>query len=78
MKMIFASYKEIPFTENHIKQLHSALLKYSTKDDRHRGDYKKFANSVEAFGTDRPPLAKSWPPLALTVYCQAPFPKLGK
>lgn len=52
MEMIFASYKDIPFTENHIKQLHSVLLKYSTKDDRHRGDYKKFANSVEAFGPD--------------------------
>ncbi len=44
--------KEIPFTENHIKQLHSVLLKYSTKDERHRGEYKKFANSVEAFGED--------------------------
>ena len=52
MEMIFASFKDIPFTENHIKQLHSVLLKYSTKDDRHRGDYKKFANSVEAFGPD--------------------------
>lgn len=52
MELIFASYKEIPFTENHIKQLHSVLLKHSTKDDRHRGDYKKFVNSVEAFGPD--------------------------
>jgi Fic family protein len=52
MEMIFASFKDIPFTENHIKQLHGVLLKYSTKDDRHRGDYKKFANSVEAFGPD--------------------------
>lgn len=52
MEMIFASYKEIPFTENYIKQLHSVLLKYSTKDDRHRGNYKRFANSVEAFGPD--------------------------
>lgn len=52
MEMIFTSFKDIPFTENHIKQLHSALLKYSTKDDRHRGNYKKFANSVEAFGPD--------------------------
>jgi Fic family protein len=52
MEMIFASFKDIPFTENHIKQLHSVLLKHSTKDDRHRGDYKKFANSVEAFGPD--------------------------
>jgi len=52
MEMIFASYKDIPLTENHIKQLHSVLLKYSAKDDRHRGEYKKFANSVEAFAPD--------------------------
>lgn len=52
METIFTSFKDIPFTENHIKQLHSVLLKYSTKDDRHRGEYKKFANSVEAFGPD--------------------------
>jgi Fic family protein len=52
MEMVFASFKDIPFTENHIKQLHSVLLKYNVKDDRHRGDYKKFANSVEAFGPD--------------------------
>lgn len=52
MEMIFTSYQDIPFTESHIKQLHRVLLKYSTKDNRHRGDYKKFANSVEAFGPD--------------------------
>lgn len=52
MEIIFSSYKDIPLTENHIKQLHSVLLKYSTKDDRHRGEYKKFANSVEAFDPD--------------------------
>ncbi len=52
METIFASYKEIPITENYIKQLHGMLLKYSTKDERHRGDYKKFPNHVEAFGAD--------------------------
>jgi len=52
MEMIFSSYKDISFTENHIKQLHSIILKYSTKDDRHRGHYKKFSNSVEAIGAD--------------------------
>ncbi len=52
METIFVSYKEIPITENHIKQLHGALLKFSTKDERHRGEYKKFSNSVEAFGAD--------------------------
>jgi Fic family protein len=49
METIFFSYKEIPISENHIKQLHGMLLKYSTKDERHRGDYKKFPNHVEAF-----------------------------
>lgn len=52
METIFASYKEIPISENYIKQLHEMLLKYSTKDERHRGDYKKFPNHVEAFGAD--------------------------
>ena len=52
MEMVFNSFREIPFSENHIKQLHSVLLKHSAKDDRHRGEYKKFANSVEAFGPD--------------------------
>lgn len=52
MEMVFSSYKDIPFTENHVKQLHSVLLKYSAKDDRHRGEYKKFANNVEAFDPD--------------------------
>ena len=52
MEMIFTSFKDIPFTENHIKQLHSVLLKHSTKDNCHRGDYKKLSNSVEAFDSD--------------------------
>ena len=49
MEMIFSSFKEIPFIENNIKQLHSVLLKHSSKDERHRGEYKKFHNNVEAF-----------------------------
>ena len=49
MEQIFMNYTTIPFTENYIKQLHSTLLKYSTKDTRHRGEYKKFPNHVEAF-----------------------------
>jgi Fic family protein len=52
MEMIFTSFKDISFTQNHIKQLHNVLLKYSSKDDRHHGEYKKFTNSVEAFGPD--------------------------
>lgn len=33
-------------------QLHGVLLKYSTKDQDHRGHYKKVTNHVEAFGPD--------------------------
>ena len=36
MGMIFESWLHIPLTENHIKQLHRDLLRYSEKDDRHR------------------------------------------
>src|SRR5690606_36903546 len=35
--------------ENFIKQLHSMLLQYSSKDQRHRGEYKSLSNNVEAF-----------------------------
>ena len=49
LEEIIASYEYIPLTENYIKQLHAMLLQYSTKDTRHRGDYKKFPNNVEAF-----------------------------
>jgi len=49
MEEIYTSYLYIPLTENYIKQLHALLLHYSSKDVRHRGDYKKFPNNVEAF-----------------------------
>jgi Fic family protein len=52
MDAIFASWESIPFSENYIKQFHKMLLKYSPKNDRHRGEYKKFANSVQAFDAD--------------------------
>ena len=49
METIFQAWKEIPITENYIKQLHRDLLRYSEKDERHRGDYKKLRNDVGAF-----------------------------
>ena len=52
MNLVFESFEQIPVTENHIKQLHGILLKYSTKDTRHRGEYKKMQNHVEAFDPD--------------------------
>ena len=51
MDAIFASWESIPFSENYIKQFHKMLLKYSPKDERHRGEYKN-SNSVQAFDAD--------------------------
>lgn len=48
LTLVNDSSAEIPLTENHIKQLHGVLLKYSTKDQWHLGEYKKFSNNVEA------------------------------
>ncbi len=52
MNTIFQHYRNIPLTENYIKQLHRDLLEYSEKDNWHRGEYKKHTNHVEAFDAD--------------------------
>ena len=52
METVIANYKVIPLNENYIRQLHSLLLQYSDKDERHHGQYKKLNNHVEAFGLD--------------------------
>jgi Fic family protein len=49
MELVFSSWAEIGTTENHIRQLHRDLLKYSDKDAHHRGNYKTLSNSVAAF-----------------------------
>jgi Fic family protein len=49
MELVFQSWSDIHLSENHIKQLHRDLLKYSEKDTRHRGEYKTSSNSVAAF-----------------------------
>jgi Fic family protein len=49
MELIFRAWQDIPFNENHIKQLHQILLQYSQKDERHRGNYKTNPNNVAAF-----------------------------
>jgi Fic family protein len=49
MDLVFSSWQDIPFTENHIKQLHQILLRHSEKDKWHRGNYKTNSNSVTAF-----------------------------
>jgi len=48
LQTIFDHHADIPLTENHIKQLHKILLEHVEKDERHRGEYKKLENHVEA------------------------------
>lgn len=48
LELIYENYKEIPLTEGYVKQFHQLLLKYSNKDERHRGGYKHLSNKVVA------------------------------
>ena len=48
LELISDNYNEIEITENNIKNLHNLLLKYSDKDQWHKGDYKQHSNVVEA------------------------------
>jgi Fic family protein len=48
-KLVFDSWRDIPLTENHVKQLHGILLKFSPREEHHRGNYKTLVNNVEAF-----------------------------
>lgn len=50
--LVFESWKDIPLTENHIRQLHRTLLDPCEKDAWHRGKYKTTSNSVAAFDAD--------------------------
>lgn len=52
MDLVYSSWQEIPFNENHVKQLHQILLRHSEKDSQHRGQYKTNSNSVAAFDED--------------------------
>lgn len=46
LQNIFHSYQDLPLNKGLITSLHNQLLKYSTKDETHRGDYKKKENTV--------------------------------
>jgi len=69
LEIIYESYENISISKNYIQQLHQSLLKYSTKDDRHRGVYKNLSNKVVAnypdgtqrviFNTTEPHLVES-------------------
>ncbi|MDA1076962.1 MAG: Fic family protein [Proteobacteria bacterium] len=52
MEKVFEHWQDITLTQNHVKQLHASLLGHSSKDERHRGEYKTHNNHVEAFGPD--------------------------
>lgn len=69
LKLIYDNFSDIKFSESYIKQLHQLLLKYSSKDQPHRGTYKNLPNKVVAtypageqrtiFATTEPALVES-------------------
>lgn len=69
LELIYENYEDIPLTESYMKQFHQLLLKYSSKDERHRGGYKQLSNKVVAnypngeqrtiFATTEPALVES-------------------
>lgn len=52
LQNVFDSFDTLPLRESVITSLHNQLLKYSTKDDTHRGGYKKKENTVGVLGQD--------------------------
>lgn len=48
LEIILESYSDIDLEERYIHQLHAILLKYSDKDQRHKGHYKALSNQVVA------------------------------
>ncbi|MEO7099936.1 MAG: Fic family protein [Luteolibacter sp.] len=52
MDQVFDAFDQIRVTENMIGQLHRDLLRHSTKDERHRGNYKTLPNHVAAFDAE--------------------------
>ncbi len=43
---IFEAWKQVTLNESNIKHIHRQLLKYTDKDQTHRGEYKKKENKV--------------------------------
>lgn len=52
LNLIGESYREINITESHIKHLHNTLMRYSYKDEYHKGNYKINSNRVESTGAN--------------------------
>ena len=52
LQNVFDAFQTLPLRESVITSLHNQLLKYSHKDDTHRGGYKKKENTVGVLGPD--------------------------
>ena len=48
LDLILELYNDIKINKSGLKNLHNILLKYSKKDEWHKGDYKQHSNAVEA------------------------------
>ena len=48
LETILENYQDIELSERYLHQLHTILLKYSSKDQRHKGKYKNLSNQVVA------------------------------
>lgn len=64
LNLIGESYRDISITGSSIKHLHKTLMKHSTKDDHHKGDYKRITNRVERKEADgsKTPIFETTPP----------------
>lgn len=48
LELIFENYESVFLSEAYIKQLHNTLMQFSSKDTKHRGEYKSLSNKVVA------------------------------
>jgi len=52
METVQSTWQDLEISENILLQLHRDLLRYSSKDERHRGGWKTLPNHVAAFDAD--------------------------
>jgi Fic family protein len=64
LNLIGESYRDISISESSIKHLHNSLMKHSTKDGYHKGNYKINSNRVERTEVDgtQTPIFETTPP----------------
>jgi Fic family protein len=74
LAFIYDNFNDIPISENYLFELHARLLAYSAKDTRHKGAYKKLANSVKMYDDDGAEVAtlfQTSPPLLTEQHTRA-------